>query len=68
VAMRKSEYERDVYVGSFTAPADGELVLLVNDAVFLWWGEKGHFYANNAGTAKVLIEECYEDAAPRCDP
>ena len=68
VAMHKSEYERDVYVGSFTAPADGELVLFVNDAVFLWWGDMGRFYANNAGTAEVQINECYEGATPRCDP
>jgi len=68
VAMHKSEDEQDVYVGAFTAPADGELVLFVNDAVFLWWGEKGRFYANNAGTADVQIDECYEDATPRCGP
>jgi uncharacterized protein (DUF2235 family) len=68
VAMHQSEREPDVYVGAFTAPADGELVLAVNDAVFLWRGEVNRFYVNNEGRAEVEIMRCPAEPAADCGP
>jgi uncharacterized protein (DUF2235 family) len=66
VAVQESEREPDVYVGAFTAPADGELVLSVNDAVFLWLGDVNRFYVNNEGRAEVEIMKCPGESAPGC--
>jgi uncharacterized protein (DUF2235 family) len=66
VAMHESEYEENVYLGAFTAPAGGDLVMFVNDAVFLWRGASNRYYSNNEGTADVKITPCEADAVARC--
>jgi uncharacterized protein (DUF2235 family) len=70
VPMRLLDYENRTYVGEFIAPADGELILSVNDAVFLWSGRPDLFYKQgagaNRGTALVTLEACSAAAHP-CD-
>jgi uncharacterized protein (DUF2235 family) len=60
-----------VYSGSFFAPASGNLVLSVNDAVFLWGGDLGYFYSGkeglNSGTATVELEDCAKTGVIPCD-
>jgi hypothetical protein len=43
----------EIWEADFTADADGELLLYVNDAVLLGWTG---FYANNVGSARISIE------------
>jgi uncharacterized protein (DUF2235 family) len=66
VSMRLVDYQNRIYVGEFVAPADGQLVLSVNDAVFLWGGNDRYFYTGqkgqNRGLASVRVEPCDDDA------
>ncbi len=59
--MRLADFQSQIYVGEFTAPMDGSLVLSVNDAVFLW-GDETAFYQGepglNRGRARVTVERC----------
>lgn len=66
VTMHRSDRDPDRYVGGFTAPADGDVALLVNDAVFLWHGTANHYYLNNEGTAEVTLTKCGENPVARC--
>jgi|GEM_PF-3681339 len=67
--MRLVDYDEQVYVGEFTAPADGKVMLSVNDAVFLWAGKsrRDFFYKDNAGTARVTLEPCMKHVDHPCD-
>ena len=60
VPMRLVDFNENLYVGEFTAPIDGRLVLSVNDAVFLWGGDPALFYSGkpgrNTGLARVAVE------------
>jgi hypothetical protein len=49
---------RRVFVSRFTAPADGELMLYVNDAIAAlpFFRTYTGFYDNNSGTAKVSLK------------
>lgn len=51
----------DLYIAEFVAPADGELTIAVNDAVFLWGGDPAFFYRSekgrNLGTARIKVEK-----------
>lgn len=71
VPMKLVDYERQIYVGEFTAPATGRLILSVNDAVFLWGGRPDYFYKHgagrNQGTARVTVEACHETLEQPCD-
>jgi hypothetical protein len=71
VAMKLVDYERQTYVGEFTAPAGGSLILSVNDAVFLWGGHPEYFYTaertRNRGTASVTLEDCSAGLAKPCE-
>jgi hypothetical protein len=59
--MKLADFDRQAYVGEFTAPIAGSLVLSVNDAVFLW-GDDTFFYTGesgkNRGRAAVTVELC----------
>jgi hypothetical protein len=55
----ESKYKlRRTFISRFTAPADGELILYVNDAIAALplIGTFDGFYANNTGTAKVTLK------------
>jgi hypothetical protein len=71
VPMKLVDYERQIYVGEFTSPATGRLVLSVNDVVFLWGGRPDYFYKHgagrNQGTARVSVQACHETLKPPCD-
>jgi hypothetical protein len=66
--MRLVDFESQLYVGEFTAPIGGSVVLSVNDAVFLWGGEPKFFYTDerglNKGLARVRIDACVRADAP----
>jgi hypothetical protein len=47
------------YVAVFTARASGRVHLWVNDAVLPFLGLTDHFYANNRGTAEVVISQLH---------
>ncbi|HEX7035320.1 MAG TPA: DUF2235 domain-containing protein [Pseudomonadales bacterium] len=69
VPMRLVDYGEEIYVGEFTAPADGKVILSVNDAVFLWAGRarRDFFYEDNAGTADVKVDSCMEQLEHPCE-
>ena len=50
-----------LYVAELVAPAEGELTIAVNDAVFLWGGNPEFFYTSekgrNLGTARIEVEK-----------
>jgi hypothetical protein len=71
VRMTLADYERNLYVGEFTAPIGGQAKLSVNDAVFLWGGDPAFFYKSavgrNQGRARVSIEPCNKPERPKKD-
>jgi uncharacterized protein (DUF2235 family) len=72
VHMKQLDPRAPLYSGYFTAPARGDLVLAVNDAVFLWGGNDKQFYDDkdvglNSGTATVQLDECTDDSLVPCD-
>jgi hypothetical protein len=55
----ESRYKlRRTFISEFTAPADGELMLYVNDAIAAvpFFGTIEGFYENNSGSAKVTVK------------
>jgi hypothetical protein len=59
---------RKKFISRFTAPADGELILYVNDAIAAipYVGTLDGFYANNSGSAKITLKLL--SAIQRSDP